>query len=285
MEIEKYAGPYPGEEFQTLKDIYRQHLLEAGFAQGKVTRDLQYGESDRQRLDVLQPETMPSTAMPILIFIHGGGFVSGERSDGDIFDNVLHYFARHQVLGVNATYRLAPKHRWPAAAEDIAAIVRWVRANAKTYGGDPNKIFLMGHSAGAVHVASYAFMENLHAADGDGVRGAILLSGVYGAETAGGSDHVYYGSGADLATRAPLHWIDERAVPLFVIAAEHDPTVMQMSALRLIAAVCERDGKCPRYQLIAGHNHYSMTYHINTRDDSIASDILDFIEDFSSQGE
>ena len=281
-EIEKYAAPYPGEQFATLKSLYKKHLQEAGFPRSKAVRDIAYGPDVRHRLDILQPSTPMSTAMPILMFVHGGGFVRGERSDGEIFDNVLDYFTRHGVLGVNATYRLAPDHQWPAAAEDLAAALAWVREHAEEYGGDPNKIFVMGHSAGAVHVASYAFMEDLHPASGDGVRGAILLSGVYGAENASADGHVYFGQPAtSLAQRTPLAQVTGRAIPLFIIDAEYDPLMMQRSSLELMSAVCERDGRCPRHQQIRGHNHYSMTYHINTRDDSIAGDILSFIEDLS----
>ena len=91
-EIEKYAGPYPGEHFATLKDIYRKYLRTAGFAESQVTRSLSYGPDGRHKLDVLQPEERPATPMPVLVFVHGGGFVRGERSDGEIFDNVLHFF-------------------------------------------------------------------------------------------------------------------------------------------------------------------------------------------------
>ena len=281
-EIEKYAGPYPGAQFATLKALYRRHLEEAGFPRSKPIRDIAYGPDDRQRLDVLQPKSASDTPMPILVFVHGGGFVRGERSDGAIFDNVLDYFTRHGVLGVNTTYRLAPEHQWPAAAEDLAATLAWVKEHAADYGGDPEKIFVMGHSAGAVHVASYVLMEELHPPGGDGVLGAILLSGVYGAESADADGHVYFGGAATLSQRVPLAQVPGRAVPLFIIDAEYDPLIMQQSSLALASAVCERDARCPRHQQIRGHNHYSMTYHINTRDDSIAGDILRFIEDLSA---
>ena len=282
-EIEKHGASYPGAEFATLKTLYKTYLQQAGFPRSKAVRDVAYGPDGRHRLDILKPTTANATGMPVLVFVHGGAFVRGERSDGAIFDNVLDYFTRHGVLGINATYRLAPDHQWPAAAEDLASALAWVRAHAADHGGDPEKIFLMGHSAGAVHVASYVFMEELHPPDGDGVRGAILLSGVYGAETATADSHVYFGEATTLAQRAPLAHVPGRAVPLFVIDAEYDPLVMQQSSLNLMSAVCERDGRCPRHQQIRGHNHYSMTYHINTRDDSIAGDILSFITDLSDE--
>ncbi len=284
-EIEKYDGPYPADRIMDLRAIYKVHLRDAGFATSDAVRDLRYGPHERQRLDVLSPKSPSRVAMPVLIFVHGGGFVRGNRSDGEIFDNVLNFFTRHGVLGINATYRLAPEYTFPAAAEDVRDIVAWVRENAAKHGGDPDRIFLMGHSAGAVHVASYTFMEELQPQDGnDGLRGSILLSGIYGLENVGASGHVYFGDDPEtLAGRTPLAQIEGRKVPLFVIDAEYDPVIMQKSAVALMGAICDRDGKCPRHKQIAGHNHYSMTYHINTLDDSIASDILEFIVDLSRE--
>ena len=126
-------------------------------------------------------------------------------------------------------------------------------------------------------------MEKLHPEDGkDGLRGSILLSGIYGSEAADGSDHVYFGEAAQVEGRVPLAHLEGRAVPLFVIDAEFDPLIMQRSAISLIDAVCRRDRKCPHHKQIPGHNHYSMTYHINTLDDSIAGDILEFITSLSA---
>jgi triacylglycerol lipase len=62
---------------------------------------------------------------------------------------------RNGMVGVNMTYRLAPQAKWPAAQEDIGSAIAWIKANAAAQGGDPNRIYLMGHSAGASHVANY----------------------------------------------------------------------------------------------------------------------------------
>lgn len=275
-EIERFAGPYPSAQFGTLKRIYATHINDAGFPKGEVTAGLKYGPNERHRLDVIAPTVASEGPAPVLVFVHGGAFVRGERSDGHIYDNVLHYFARHGFVGINATYRLAPQHQWPAAAEDLANVVAWVRENAARYGGDPGRIFLMGHSAGAVHVASYAFMESLQPSGGsDGVLGAVLLSGVYGDAADRIGDHVYFG--ASPKQRVPLHFVDGRAIPLFVIDSEYDPVGMQRSALELVDAVCRRDGRCPRHLQVAGHNHFSMVFHINTLDDSLSPHILDFL--------
>lgn len=283
-EIQRYAAPYPGDRYETLRSVYEPYVKNAGFDEPVVHRDLPYGGHALQRLDVLAPPDPPAAPMPVVVFVHGGGFVSGDKGGAPIFDNVLAYFTRHGMLGINVNYRLAPQHVYPAAAEDLRSVVRWLHENAQEYGGDPGRIFLVGHSAGAVHVATYAFTESLQYADGnDGVRGVVLLSGIY--SDADADEHVYFGDdSAEIAARVPLARVPGRAIPLFVIDAQYDPPRMQREALTLARAVCERDGKCPRHQQVAGHNHYSLTYHINTADDSIAHDILDFMRQSSGGG-
>jgi len=277
-EIEKYGNSYSASQIGRLRAIYKEHLAEAGNETADVVRDISYGPHERHRLDILRPRNPLSDAMPVLVFIHGGAFVRGNKSDGIIFDNVLNYFVSRGVLGINATYRLAPEHPWPAGADDIREVVRWIRENASEHGGDPNRIFLMGHSAGAAHVATYAFMEKLQLNGGeDGVVGAILLSGTFG-EGSEASMLAYYGEDRALwAERLPINNIEGRKIPLFVINAEYDRTSMAQESISLIQAICERDDRCPDHKQIPGHNHYSMMYHFNTADDSIAADILEFI--------
>ncbi|MCH8916830.1 MAG: alpha/beta hydrolase [Proteobacteria bacterium] len=277
-EIETYGNTYSGKQIGGLRAIYKEHLAEAGNETADVVRDISYGPHERHRLDILRPRNPVSDAMPVLVFIHGGAFVRGNKSDGIIFDNVLNYFVSRGVLGINATYRLAPEHPWPAGADDIREVVRWIRENASEHGGDPNRIFLMGHSAGAAHVATYAFMEKLQLNGGeDGVVGAILLSGTFG-EGSEASMRAYYGEDRALwAERLPINNIEGRKIPLFVINAEYDRTSMAQESITLIQAICERDDRCPDHKQIPGHNHYSMMYHFNTADDSIAADILEFI--------
>ena len=129
----------------------------------RIERDVKYGSAERHLLDVFMPETS-SGPQPVLIYIHGGGFVAGnKRNPGSPFyDNIMLSAAKNGFVGVNATYRLAPASPWPAAAEDLAAVVQWVSQKIGERGGDPARIFLMGQSAGAVHVAGYVSHPELH---------------------------------------------------------------------------------------------------------------------------
>ena len=94
----------------------------------RTQRDIAYGPHERHRLDLFQPDV---SGAPMVIFIHGGGFVFGDKNaDGDFYTNIGVYFARHGMLAVTANYRRAPDHVWPAGAEDVRAVVGWARANA-----------------------------------------------------------------------------------------------------------------------------------------------------------
>ncbi|MDH4107150.1 MAG: alpha/beta hydrolase [Gammaproteobacteria bacterium] len=282
-EIERYGDTFADSQIGGLRAIYKQHLREAGFPQPEVERDIAYGEHPQQRLDVhrtLEPTEDPA---PVLVFVHGGAFVRGDKGDGEIFDNVLNYFSRHGIVGVNVNYRLAPEFQWPSGAEDLAAVLGWIRDNAGRINADPGRIFLLGHSAGAAHVAQYTFMETLQPAGGaDGLAGSVLISGVY---SGSGSDSMpaYYGDDESLwPARVPSAHVDGRAVPLFIVDAQYDRLAMQKEAVDLIQAVCERDNRCPRHKQVPGHNHYSIMYSFNTADDSIAGDVLQFIRDHGS---
>jgi acetyl esterase/lipase len=281
-EIVRHGSDFSDSLIPGLRAIYKKHLREAGFPVPGIERDIAYGEHPLQRLDVHRTVEPTGTPAPVLVFVHGGAFVRGDKGDGEIFDNVLNYFSRHGYVGVNVNYRLAPDHQWPAGAEDLASVLEWIRDNASRYGADATRIFLMGHSAGAAHVAQYTFTEALQPGNGeDGLAGSILISGVY-AGSSRDSMSSYYGADESLwPERVPAAHVPGRAVPLFVVDAEYDRLTMQEEAVDLIRAVCKRDGRCPRHKQVPGHNHYSIMYSFNTADDSIAGDVLQFIRDHS----
>ena len=272
--IEQYGSSFSEKNIGSLRQIYKQHLVEANYPIPSVSRNLSYGDNPLQTLDIHVPDIQNSESLPVIIFVHGGAFVRGDKSDHVIFDNVLNYFTRNNIIGVNINYRLAPKHKWPSGAEDISSSIEWIHRNAEKYNIDKNKIFLMGHSAGAAHVATYSFDESLQLNKGnDGVRGSILLSGVY-SKSSDRSKEVYYGA---VKNNMPIDYLEGRSIPLFVIDAQYDKISMQTEAINLIHKVCKKDNLCPHHKQIPGHNHYSMMYHFNTFDDSIASDVLDFV--------
>lgn len=141
-------------------------------------RDIAYGDGPRHRLDVYRPQG--EGARPVVIFFYGGAWQEGERAQYRFVGRAL---ARAGFVAVLPDYRVHPEVRWPAFLQDGAAAVRWVREHAAELGGDPGRIFLMGHSAGAYNAAMLALDRRwLGAAGLDPARdvaGWIGLSGPY----------------------------------------------------------------------------------------------------------
>ena len=247
----------------------------------KVTRDIKYGAADRNLLDLFVPEGTAGTR-PVLIYVHGGGFIRGnKRMPGSPFyDNILLWAARSGMVGVNITYRLAPQAPWPAGAEDVAAAVRWVADNIAGHGGDAGRVFLMGHSAGATHVASYVAFPQFHGPRGAGLAGAIMTSGVYDLtkmDMSDGGTAYFGGDRARHAERSALPGLASSTLPLMFAAAELDPPpfIKQLDAIREMLCKGER---CPRTLLLHQHSHMSEVYAINTADTRLTGEILDFIK-------
>jgi acetyl esterase len=252
----------------------------------EVHKDLAYGEDARHRLDVFAPASKPRRA-PVVVYFHGGGYVAGTRSPlpGLIYDNVPTFFARNGCIGVNATYRLAPQHRWPAGAADVGAVVAWLRDNAAKYGGDPERIFIMGQSAGATHVATWTFMDAVHGSAGPRVAGALLLSGVYAALHPGYSDGkpmpnqlAYYGEDTSKwDAMSPLGFVKQGHPPVFVAVAEFDPYPLAWPSAALLAALVKCDRSMPRFEVLPDHNHVSPAMQINSAVDTLGPTLLEFV--------
>jgi acetyl esterase len=261
-----------------------QPILKAAPKDGvAVSKNLAYGEDPKQILDVYQPQG--AREAPVVIFIHGGAYVRGDKDlYGEMYGNIATWFARQGALGINATYRLAPGAKWPSAADDVRAMVKWAKENAVRFGGDPNRVYLVGHSAGATHVASYIFDRGLQPLTGPGVSGAVLISGRYRleydpADPNGKNMQAYFGEDSSAyAARSPItHIRDGERVPVFVVVTEYDNPGLDVVGAELLAALCARDGACPRFTRLEKHNHLSEVAAFNTADEQLGREILEFM--------
>jgi acetyl esterase/lipase len=246
--------------------------------------NLAYGPDERHRLDVFAPAARAGQGMPVVLFVPGGGFVGGAKSRPGVpfYQNVGVFFARNGVVGVTMNYRLAPAHPWPAGGEDVAAALRWIRKNIDQFGGDPERIFLFGQSAGATHAAHYVFDERMQNDGGrDGVAGAILQSPVLdpAGAPAGPNVEAYFGKREGWTERSLLTKLDGRRIPVFLVYAELDPRPFRDQAALLREGLCKRDGGvCPRTRDLAGHNHISEIAHVGSSDDTaFGLELLEFV--------
>jgi triacylglycerol lipase len=217
----------------------------------------------------------------VLIFIHGGGFVAGnKRNPGSPFyDNIMLWAVKNGFVGVNATYRLAPQFKWPAGPEDLASVVQWVTEKIGERGGDPARVFLMGQSAGAIHVASYVSHREFHKVKGGGLAGSVMVSGLYDltASPAGDAEIAYFGSDPSrYAERSSLQGLLASKIPLMVSAAELDPPRFVEQYELIKQASCKQPTGCARAYMLPQHSHISETYSINTPDTRLADQILEF---------
>lgn len=244
-----------------------------------ITRDITYGGHARQRLDVFGATQATSTPRPVLLFVHGGAFTRGDKTQAGspFYDNVGVFAARNGLVGVTMTYRLAPEFGWPAGADDVAAAVSWIRGHVARFGGDPARIVVVGHSAGATHVAGFvarADRETLSA-----VSGAILSSGLYELtpETVGDPERSYFGTDpARYGERAPMPGLIASGLPLLIAAGELDRPDFSAQAERA-AALARAAGRPFRRVVLSGHSHMSSVFSIGTADRSWSDAILGFV--------
>ena len=127
-----------------------------------VTQNIIYAETPNRplKLDIYQPVTNPPVGedYPAIIIIHGGGWSSGDKGGSVAAHH--RYLANQGYIVFDIQYRLSHEARWPAARDDVLAAVRWVKANASRYRVDPDRIALLGRSAGGHLALSAAYLDN-----------------------------------------------------------------------------------------------------------------------------
>ncbi len=254
-------------------------LHEAATKEGvTVTKDIAYGDGERQRLDLYVPSKLAlGTKPPVLVFAHGGGFVRGDKSDVAALG---YYFAQHGIVTALINYGFAPKATFPSGGEDVGKAVAWLNGNPEAHSGDGGAIFVSGNSAGATHAATYGFITSAGKPD-DGVRGLILISiPTADSEDLAPPDKAYYGEDASkYPDMSILRHVGDRKLPIFLAVAENDMPSIQRQNKRLVDALFARDGRLPNYKTALGHNHISIIEHFGTADESLGPDILEFIRE------
>jgi len=247
-----------------------------------IERDIAYGPDAKHKLDIYTARG-DSGPRPVLLFVHGGAFVGGDKHGAFYPDNVTLWAAKQGMVGVGINYRLAPDSPWPAGARDLASAIAWVRANISRYGGDPNRIVLFGHSAGANHVADYVGATSVHGAELAGVRGAILLSPNY-PTTPTSTANPYYGTNQAMnSTAGTVERLRASPVPIFLGDAEFDPDMMQATAAALREGLCATPERCPRYVHLKDHNHCTEGMSLGTDDQSLSGPLLEWIASLSGE--
>jgi acetyl esterase/lipase len=248
-------------------------------AEIKVTKNVAYGPHERQQMDIHTATVRRSDRpVPVVVAFHGGGLIGGSRS---ATANVADYFASIGYVGVTSGYRLAPDHKWPEGARDVGATVTWLRDHAAEYGGDPERIFVVGISTGAFHAATYVFRPELMPAGTARPAGAVLVSGPYSFDfnAASKGELAYFGEDR---TRWPQMVVTGNVtrsdIPVLFTTAEWDNARYTRPYAALYRELVEKDGVRPQYSQSLGHNHSSQLLSVGTTDTGVSARIVDFIE-------
>lgn len=247
--------------------------------EARVRRDLPYGPDPRHRLDLFGGG---GVTRPVLVFLHGGGFVGGDKGapGAPFYNNIGAWAAAQGWLGVTATYRLAPTHPWPAGAVDVARLVAWLKREAAPYGGDPDRILLMGQSAGATHVASYVGGQGFAEVAAASIAGAILLSGLYDVPSAARNpcQDAYFGTDPSrFAAQSSIDGLAATSVPCLFTVSENDPADFQRQAALLVSRRVDTKGKWPDFHWLEGHNHISPVLQIHSSVDALGPVLARFV--------
>ena len=145
----------------------------------QITSDIAYAPGPRHGLDVYAPR-MPRPKAPVVVFFYGGSWDSGRRQD---YRFVGEAFAMHGYVAVIPDYRLYPDVDWRGFLEDSALAVRWAKDHGAAYGGDPERLVLVGHSAGAYNAAMLAldgrWLGKVGMSPGRDIRAMAGLAGPY----------------------------------------------------------------------------------------------------------
>ena len=213
------------------------------------------GPSPQQQVRVFRPEGAVEAPLPVLVFIHGGSWASGDPAD---YGFVARNIAAEGYVVVLAGYRLGEAGRYPGMLEDTAADIGWVYRNIARYGGDPERLVISGHSAGAYNAVQAVLDPQWLAAAGvprDAIRGVIGLSGPYDFypfDT--DSTRAAFGSAGAGPDSQPVNTVTPGAPPMLLIHGTDDTTVKLRNSKALAKALREA-GNSVETLYLPGQNH------------------------------
>lgn len=199
-----------------------------------VERDIAYGENVRQKIDVYIPDDLEKPA-PVMVFFYGGSWQFGSKKDYVFLGQA---FASKGIITVIADYRLYPEVYFPAFVEDGANAFHFVHEYIAEYGGDPNNLFLAGHSAGAFIAMMLTvddhYLKQAHAQK-SWIRGTIGIAGPYDFLPLTDPKLIDLFSKQNIASTQPINFIHSKQPPIFLTHGTDDDTVGLKNAQNVTA--------------------------------------------------
>lgn len=237
-------------------------------------------------LDVYAPRARAPAGHPVVVFIHGGNWNSGSKN---FYSFIGRRLARQGVVAVIINYRLSPQVQVPAMAEDGARATAWVYRHIADYGGDPQRLFLMGHSAGGGLAALLATKDELFARQGlthnpvcgvilDDPAGLDMLDYLTRMQYPGDAQYlVPFGQDpAGWRSVSPLYYLTPATPPvLLFVGGKTYPSIASSSAR--FREQLEHLGVQPGYTVLPGKKHIPMVLQLYWKNNVIYRDLLQFV--------
>ncbi|WP_018618019.1 alpha/beta hydrolase [Spirosoma luteum] len=243
-------------------------------------------DPERHILDLYTPSKKSATARPVVVFIHGGSWTSGSKN---IYWFIGRRLAKQGVITAIINYRLAPAVEVPSMASDCARAVQWTKQHIGEYGGDPNRIFVMGHSAGAGLAALLATNNQLFTNLGlarNPVKGVILddPAGLdmfdYLTKMQYPGDERYlipYGKNPALwRTVSPMYHVEAGCPPMLIYVGGKTYPSITSSSKRFHEKLQEQGVK-NELTTLPGKKHIPMVTQLFWKDNIIYRDLLKFV--------
>lgn len=226
----------------------------ASHSDSRRIADIAYGDLQRQTLDIYVPPMQPTGKLPVVVFWYGGAWIDGSKND---YRFVGAAFAELGYVTVVPDYRLYPDVRFPAFIDDGALAVKWVHEHAAEHGGDPSRIVLIGHSAGA-HLAAMLALNrsylNKAGVDPASIAGLVGISGPYDLDPTAPDLAPIFPAPATAADWQVLRFALAGAPPALLLYGDRDDVVPR-SAIDGLEAALRKVGSDVETRIYEGADH------------------------------
>ncbi|MSR29981.1 MAG: alpha/beta hydrolase [Gemmataceae bacterium] len=246
-------------------------------------KDIPYYEGEgkdpkKHRLDLFIPKG--AKGAKVLVFVHGGAWVQGDKGFMGIYSSFGKYLARNGIVAVVISYRLAPGVKHPGQAEDVARAIAWTVKNIGQEGGDPGQIYLCGHSAGGHLVSligcdsSYLVKEGVNSKV---IRGVVSLSGIFDVSKVG-FGHIFGWEYEGKKGASPVKQVRAGLPPFLLICADKDFPVCSPEECRKFKKALEAKGNQVDLQVISRSNHLKVFFDAMQKEKQVSNLLLKFLE-------
>ncbi|MCU5786512.1 alpha/beta hydrolase [Alloalcanivorax marinus] len=268
------------------EDYAREALDRSRQAAARVRNhmDIRYGDDYWQKMDIYLPDDTTHTDLPVLLFAHGGAWTHGYKEWLGLMAPVI---VETPAIFVSVSYRLAPECRYPGPLEDCIAALAWVHDHIADYGGDPDRLYVGGHSAGGHLFALAALKPHLLARAGlpaNLIKGCLPLCSQLNLafdDPAPGSGEariyeMFLADRRDDRDASPLHNIGPNPPPFFIAHGGEDfPRIIESN--RLMIAALKETGAAVRSHVEPGATHFGLALQMENPQSPVVRTLRDWL--------